>query len=279
MSVTYQGDRFFRPADVTATRRNRRQLRARKALLIFGNVLFLSLLVAGGMWLWQKTQSDRRFAIRRVAVEGAHFTSTASLAPITTALQGANLFRLDIGEVQTRFLELKWVDSVAIEKQLPDVLVVRVTERKPVAISVDQNVPRYIDRSGRSFANVTPAVGNPDLPLVRAVSDDDRRRAIAFLGELKVSDESLYSRVSEIEPVAPDSFAVFDRELRSTVYLEPQSARDRWQMLYEIAHAEKLRQGEIEYADLRFRDRIVVKSARLDQNAVNQQQFVASVAN
>jgi cell division septal protein FtsQ len=279
MSAAYQGDRFFRPADVTATRRNRRQLQVRRALLISGNLVFLMMLAAGAFWLWQRTQSDRRFAIQRVAIEGAHYTSTGSLAPITTALQGANLFRLDIETVRARFLELPWIETVAIEKQLPDVLVVRVHERSPVAITVERNVPRYVDRRGSSFANVTPAVGNPDLPIVRAESDDGRRRAISFLSELKVADAGLYSRVSEIEPVAPDSFAIFDRQLRSTIYVEPRSAADRWKMLYQIARAENLKHGEIEYADLRFDDRVVVKSAKLDASATNQQQFAAGVAN
>lgn len=263
-------DRFLRPADVSAVRRNRRQLQARRILVVAANLVFLLALVAAATWLVQRAKSDERFAIRKVAVEGAHFTSLASIKTVTDSLEGANLFRLDIDGLRGKLLSLPWVESVSIEKQLPDVLRVSIRERVPVAVTTISGSSRYVDRTGKVFADVSPEVGNPDLPIVNPSTGAELRRTIAFLAVLRSEDPALYSRVSEIAPISPSSFSVFDRDLAAEVLLDSESAVRRWRDLYAIARAERYVKGEIQYADLRFDDRVVVKSNRRTERAAIQ---------
>jgi len=263
-------DRFLRPPDVGAVRRNRRQLQARRILIVLANLLFLITLVVASTWLVQHAKSDQRFAIRKVTVEGAHFTSIGSIKAITDSLEGANLFKLDSDSLRAELLRLPWVEFVSIEKSLPDVLKVAIRERAPVAITVVGGAPRYIDRTGKVFADVSPEAGNPDLPIVNPATTAELRRTIEFLLMLRSSDPALYSRVSEIAPLSPDSFSVFDRDLRAEVLLDSESAIRRWRSLYAVARAEKYGRGEIQYADLRFDDRLVVKSKRNTERAVIQ---------
>jgi len=263
-------DRFLRPADVGAVRRNRRQLQARRILIVAANLAFLLSLAAAATWLVQRAKSDERFAIRKVAVEGAHFTSLASIKTVTASLEGANLFRLDIDGLRGKLLTLPWVESVSIEKQLPDVLRVSIRERVPVAITTLSGSSRYVDRAGKVFAEVSPEVGNPDLPIVNPSTTAELRRTIAFLAILRSEDPALYSRVSEIAPISPNSFSVFDRDLAAEVLLDSESAVRRWRDLYAIARAERYGKGEIQYADLRFEDRVVVKSSRRTERAAIQ---------
>ena len=62
-----------------------------------------------------------------------------------------------------------------------------------------------------------------------------------------------------IRPVAPCGFAVFDRELATTIYLNDDDAPSKWRNLYAIVRSEHYAKSDIEYADLRFADRIVIK--------------------
>ena len=262
MTTMAPGERFLRPADVGAVRRNRRQLQARRILIVMANVFFALTLIAGGAWLLQRAKSDERFAIRKVAVEGAHHTSLDSVRGVTDALKGANLFRLDIDGLRSRLLQLPWIEKVSIEKQLPGVLAVRIHERVPVAVTIVEGSPRYVDRTGRVFASVTPEAGNPDLPVIGPAAENELRRTVEFLLRLRAEDAALYSRVSEITPIAPESFSVFDRDLAAEVQLESTTAIESWTRLYAIARAEKYARGEMHYADLRFADRVVIKSNR-----------------
>ena len=84
-------------------------------------------------------------------------------------------------------------------------------------------------------------------------------RTVAFVGTLRASDPLLYSHISEVHPIAPRAFALFDRELGTSVYVNAEDVSPKWRSLYSIARAENLKRGSIEYVDLRFNDRIVLK--------------------
>jgi hypothetical protein len=76
---------------------------------------------------------------------------------------------------------------------------------------------------------------------------------------LRARDPQIYSRISEVRPIAPNSFALFDRELGAFVYAEDGDLSAKWRDLYAVARAEHFGAHDIEYADLRFAGRIVVK--------------------
>ncbi len=62
-----------------------------------------------------------------------------------------------------------------------------------------------------------------------------------------------------MRPVAPRGFALFDRELGAEVYANEDDLSAKWRDFYAVARAENLGPHSIEYADLRFGDRIVIK--------------------
>jgi hypothetical protein len=71
-------------------------------------------------------------------------------------------------------------------------------------------------------------------------------------------DREIYSRISEVRPVPPRGFAIFDRALGAFVYADSDNVSAKWRSLYSILRAEN--NPPIEYADLRFADRVIVKT-------------------
>ena len=67
------------------------------------------------------------------------------------------------------------------------------------------------------------------------------------------------SHAGSVRPIAPSSFALFDRELGAFVYAEDSDLSTKWRDLYAVTRAEHFGVHDIEYADLRFAGRIVVK--------------------
>lgn len=258
--TVYHGstDRFFRPAELGTTPRNLRRLQARRLLVGLANLLFAVSLLLGGAWLWRKTQEDVRFAIRRVEITGVVHASRGAIEAIGNEYSGANLFRLDLESVRARLRTQPWVESVSVEKKLPDTLQIAIAERKPAAIVATAAGLRYVDRNGVVFAPLSPAVGDADLPLIAETGGADVRAAVAFLERLRRERPDLYARVSQIAATRSSGFAVWDRDLGSTVYVGPEGA-EKWTSVYQIARAEGWGPGAIEYADVRFRDRIVIK--------------------
>jgi cell division protein FtsQ len=257
MSARYETtERFFRPADVATLRRNQRRIQIQRAILGGSRVAAIFAVLAVGGWIWRHTQSDARFALKTIEITGAVHTSRGAVDAVTRAYVGGNLFKLDIANVQNDLGKLGWVSRIEAEKKLPDTLRIRIVERAPVALLQAGGKLQYVDESGAPFAELSPQVGDSDLPLITAGSTAS---CVALLRNLRARDPELYARVSEIRQVAPDAFALFDRQLGTIVYANAGDLSSKWRDLYAIARSERFDRGAIAYADLRFADRIVIK--------------------
>lgn len=266
MNFDTTASRFLRPPDVARLRRNQRQIQVARLLVLLRNALLVAALIAGGVWVWQHTQSGTRFAVQHIEIEGAKHTPRAALDLVTRRYVGLNLFRIDIGRVQRDLGGLGWVSRVDIEKNLPDTLRIKITERTPVALARAGTRLFYVDEQGAAFAELSPRSGDDDLPVITDAHGPELARAIALLRELRATDREIYSRVSEVRPVPPRGFALFDRELGAFVYADASGVSAKWRNLYAILRAEN--NPGIEYADLRFADRVIVRTLET-QHAAN----------
>ncbi len=275
--------RFFRPPDAGRVRRNYRRVQVQRLFAVVRNILIIAAIALGALAAYRHTQSGAQFAVKTIEIDGATHTPRAALDAITRQYVGMNLFKIDIGRVRRDLGALAWVRHVDIEEKVPDTLRIRIVERTPVALVLSDGPVHYVDDDGVTFAELSTAVGDNDLPVIdvtpsvsegpggaggatarapRPLADargDSLRHCVALLRDLRARDVQLYARVSEVRPVAPRGFAIFDRELGAFVYADAGDLSAKWRDLYAIVANEKLARGAIEYADLRFQNRIVVK--------------------
>jgi cell division septal protein FtsQ len=172
--------------------------------------------------------------------------------------QDRDLFKIDIARVQNDLRSLAWIQRISIEKQVPDTLRINVVERTPVALVLRGGTLHYVDANGVVTGQLSPSIGDRDLPIVADADGAELARAVAFIEQLRRSDSAVYSRIGEVRPIAPRGFAIFDRELGATVYANADDASQKWRDLYAIVQAEKLGRASLQYADLRFADRVVI---------------------
>ncbi|HEY2094614.1 MAG TPA: FtsQ-type POTRA domain-containing protein [Thermoanaerobaculia bacterium] len=251
--------RFFRPSDATRIRRNLRVIQLQRAGVLLRNAIFMAVVVIGAFWAYRQTQSDARFAVRHIEIAGAVHTQRAAIESITHRYLGLNLFKIDIARVQSDLHSLPWIQRIAIEKKVPDTLRINVVERVPVALAMRDGTLQYVDATGAVCGELSPAVGDSDLPVVRDAEGSELVRSVQFIDDLRAKDPVVYSRIGEVRPIAPRGFAIFDRDLDATVYANADDVSSKFRDLYAIAQSEKLGRSQIQYADLRFSGRIVIK--------------------
>lgn len=265
MNFDTTASRFHRPTDLARLHRNQRRIQVQHLFRILRNALVLGVVVAGGAWGWQQTQSEARFGVRRIEIAGAVNTPRSALDRATAGYVGLNLFQIDIERVQRDLGGLGWVRSVHIEKALPDTLRIRITERQPVALARIGEKLMYVDREGAAFAELSPAVGNDDLPLIADALGSELTRSVQLLTVLRQHDRALYSRISEVWPIPPRGFALYDRELKAVVYANAEDISAKYRNLRAVLHADN--DPVIEYADLRFAERVIVRPVRAERQA------------
>lgn len=257
MSFDTTASRFLRPTDLQRLRRNQRRIHLQRLLVILRSSVLVAAVVLGGLWAWRHTQSSSRFAVRTIEVAGAKHTPKAALDRATGRYVGLNLFQIDIDRVQRDLSGLGWVRRIDIEKQVPDTLRIKITERKPVALVRIGERLMYVDEEGAAFAELSPRVGDDDLPLIADAQGAELVRSVQLLMTLRQRDRELYSRISEVWPIPPRGFALFDRQLGAVVYANAEDISAKYRSLYAVLRAEN--NPKIEYADLRFADRVIVK--------------------
>jgi cell division septal protein FtsQ len=263
MTVHVDSERFLRPSEPDRVRRNYRRIQMQRLLALARNFVIVMAVLVASIALVRRTQSDARFAVRHVEITGAVHSDRDQVNRLAERYVGMNLFRLDIGVVRHDLASLLWVSRVEVEKKLPDTLRIHVVERTPVALAQDDGHGRvsYVDEQGIAFAEVSPAVGDADFPLIVGARGKDMARCIEVLRRLRQHEPELYARISEVRPLPPHGFAFFDRRLGTFVYASGEDFPAKWRDLTAIGRAENFTRGDIVYADLRFADRIFLKPA------------------
>ena len=199
MSSIDATQKFFRPRDVTRVRRNQHRIQFQRLLVVARNFLFVAAIAIAATWMYRHTQSDARFAVKHIEIAGAVHTPRAAIDSITQRYIGLNLFKIDIARVQHDLGSLPWIQRIAIEKKIPDTLRINVLERTPVAIVRDRDGwLDYVDGNGVVLTELSPSIGDDDLPMIADASGSELARTVQFVRDVKGIDAALYSRIGEV---------------------------------------------------------------------------------
>ena len=148
--------------------------------------------------------------------------ANVSLEEVWAVVRGGGpgtLWSVPAKEVAGRLSRHPWVRSVSVRKAFPDRLVVRVEERKPVAM-VNLDALHYLDEEGRPFRRLT-AYDPKNLAIVTGFSRQELlRKDPVTVGDLRKTLEllrgveagALRQNVSEIHFDAQEGYTVVTRD-------------------------------------------------------------------
>ncbi len=166
----------------------------------------LGLVVLAGVlgWRWQAT-----LRVSEVHVAGAGHAPPDSIRALARVDTGAVLYDLEPALIADRVRRHPWVEDAAVRRLPTGTLRIRVTERTPAALAMDDDgTPAfYVDRAG--FCMPVPDSADYDVPLLYGLADaysPTRPIAHAAAREMLAALEASEARdlVSELV-VAPDS--------------------------------------------------------------------------
>jgi cell division septal protein FtsQ len=151
-------ERFFRPKKRIEKGWEGFQRLLSKVLRGALTLLVLFLLVFMGHRVYCRLLEDPLFRIREIGVEGCGRIPQETLLSLTRLEGMPNLFTLRIKEVAKRVESHPWIEEVKISKVFPDKLLIRIEERKPIAILQLEEL-YYIDAKGVIFSRVSDRDG------------------------------------------------------------------------------------------------------------------------
>ncbi len=105
------------------------------------------------------------FAVSDVLVDGRHFTDKTDLLNALDVSSGSPIFLFNPQEAHEKVMTLPWTESASVLRSLPNKIVVRLTERRPMARWQHADKTVVIDRDGKELTAAKPE-NFPSLPLV-----------------------------------------------------------------------------------------------------------------
>lgn len=136
----------------------RRHKRGVRVLLVFMFLLVLAVIAASALRL---STSEARFApyraklvhylpfqIKTIQVQGRVLTPEDDLMKALGTTTGQPIFGFSVSAARDRIDALPFVDHATVERHMPDTVVVKITERSPIAVWQDHGQFILINRAG-----------------------------------------------------------------------------------------------------------------------------------
>lgn len=234
------------------------------------SVLLLTCLAGASLWMWETGRAEKiaerskwefisvaaklGFKVDEILVVGRSQTTREQLLKAVGIKRGAPILAFNLTMAKARVEKLPWVKTATVERLLPDTVLLRIEERKPLAIWQNDGRFSLIDFTGEVILR-SGLEQFQDLMLV--VGKGAPEHAADLLVALKERPELLTYVTSAVR--------VGERrwDLRMAgninVRLPESDYATAWRRLAEYEKNHKVLERGVEVLDLRQPDRLIVR--------------------
>lgn len=129
----------------------------RRVLLFFGGLAFLGALMAGLYFGYSWVTTTSAFALENILLEGNERLSYGDVLVAGKVRLGQNCLGLNVSRVEALLAKNPWVENVSVRRELPNRLIITLTEKEPVYWIRRGGALYYADNNGELIAAVSPA--------------------------------------------------------------------------------------------------------------------------
>jgi cell division protein FtsQ len=234
---------------------------------------FLTGLLLVGMATMAVTANGwkRDFRVLRVQSRGNTLVADSEIVRMAAIPRGAKLFDIDLNGIRMRVQRNPFLKSVSVTRELPDGIVILVTERTPVAALVLDRI-LYIDAEGYVLPPVRSRIP-VDLPVFtgefqaadcqpgQRIGPGRLREALEILTTAARIGNDLYHLVSEVHCAGDSMYVLYTTDSGVPVMLGRGSIAEKLVKFDGFWKQIVMQQGaaRLKTIDLRFADQVVVR--------------------
>ena len=195
------------------------------------------------------------FTVSEILVVGRQETPRDALVNALDVDFGDPIFAVDLQAAREQMLALPWVSSVAVERVLPDTVVVHLTERRPMAVWQHNKQYAVIDREGHVLDRDSVSA----FPNLLVVSGEDAPVHAAALIDMLRSEPQLMERVDAAMRVGGRRWNVF-LDNGVSIRLPEEEPAEAWHRLAEYQRMYALLAKNIRAIDMRIPDKLILQA-------------------
>jgi len=227
------------------------------------------LAACGGLIFWY-FMDHPYFRLTAVRVYGAKRVPPQELAELAQAERGTSLFRLNVTQVRARIMQHPWIKDASVRRLYPNELEMTVYEREPAAV-LDSGQVYLIDAKGYVLGAVRKTergalpllVGQIADPLApgERVSHPGVGATLKVLAQVQASPLWRDMGITRIDFMGPERLVLQTRLGRLVVGPNMAEIDEKLTFLPAIGEVVRKKAKGLEYIDLSFADRLVIKTA------------------
>ncbi len=214
-------------------------------------------IVAAGYLVSEAARSA--FVVNKVVFSGNAHLSDEELRALAGIKGGESMITLSSAEVYRKISATPWVMSVAVRKELPDKLLVRVKETEPFALLDMKGRLFIVDERGKMLQELRES----SMPFLPIISGDPFGNKEVYAESLRlvqaVRETGLMEKKNRIEIIARTLNEIAVNLDGLVVKVGAGDYEEKLSRLAELEEQIKDRQIPVDYIDLRFANRVVVK--------------------
>lgn len=222
-------------------------------------VLAMSVVIFIVIVLFSIKLSNNIFPIKEIIITGNNNLEEDEIKDVIDTGNDKGMLRISLKDIDKKLKTLPWIKKVSLRKQFPDTLMVKIEETVPKAILNFKGGLFLLDGEG----NILEEIKGEKTPFLPVITNIDYKNNKADIMEALKLIEALsqtailLSKESIEITLAPYGISMnMDGEIFKVGYGKYAEKLQRWKDL----EAEVKKRGvTIEYVDLRFVGRVIVK--------------------
>lgn len=212
--------------------------------------------------------SKSHLTLQRMDLEGHQRTKTEEVMQVLSLQQGMPILDVDLFDIQARVAELPWVDSVSVERHLPDAIHIRIHEKTPIAVW--QNNKKYfpLDETGEPIDDHKTVLKDLTLNGMILVVGRDAPEYTPELIEILRKYPEIHKLVESAVRIGDRRWNLNLRDVNNgtVIYLPETDIEAALERLIEWQETEQVLDKDFKMIDLRIEDRLIVRTdANLDE--------------
>jgi cell division protein FtsQ len=224
-----------------------------------GILVFLALITVAGVVYLLDVAFKSAFVVRTIVFSGNTRLSDDELKTLSGLKGGENLLTLSGRAMAGKMAKSRWIESVSIRKELPDKIIMKINEARPFALLDMKGRLFLVDDSGTMLEKLKEST----VPFLPVITGNPFREKEAFCEAIRlakaIKDTGISATKDHVEIIAhkPEELSAnFDGIL---VKIGPGDYEEKLKRLIQVENEIRKRQIPVDYIDLRFANRVVVK--------------------
>jgi cell division protein FtsQ len=246
------------------------------AAAAIGRVIILLALLGVFWWVAVRPALARvtglpAFTISHVVVEGARHLDRSRIIEVSGIVQGGNVFRADLQGASHALSRHFAAEDFTLYRRLPDTIIIRVRERKPVALLNTQHLTG-IDANGVLLPHIGADMAET-LPIITGVEDVSqladpgvRSRVVEglkLLGAISDQSPSVHKRISEVNVSSVSGLGISLIDTGIEVIIGDRDWNVKLPNLERVVNQVVGGMDSVRTVDMRFGEKIFVRKSAL----------------